>query len=96
MATHSSVLAWRIPGTAEPAGLYGVAESRTRLKRLSSSSSCRVCSIYNSTENRYTIPGLADLSLGHKAAPLSGLDSLTPASPLPPKVSSPSSLTGIF
>ena len=41
MATHSSVLAWRIPGTGEPGGLpvYGVAESQTRLKRLSSSSS---------------------------------------------------------
>ena len=41
MATHSSALAWRIPGTAEPGGLpsYGVAQSRTRLKRLSSSSS---------------------------------------------------------
>ena len=40
MATHSSVLAWRIPGTAEPGGLpYGVAQSRTRLKQLSSSSS---------------------------------------------------------
>ena len=24
MATHSSVLAWRIPGTREPGGLYGV------------------------------------------------------------------------
>ena len=38
MATHSSVLAWRIPGTGEPGGLpiYGVAQSRTRLKRLSS------------------------------------------------------------
>ena len=35
MATHSSVLAWRIPGMAEPGG----AQSRTRLKRLSSSSS---------------------------------------------------------
>ena len=35
MATHSSVVAWRIPGTAEPGGLpavYGVAQSRTRLK----------------------------------------------------------------
>ena len=31
MATHSSVLAWRIPGTGEPA-VYGVAQSRTRLK----------------------------------------------------------------
>ena len=41
MATYSSVLAWRIPGMGEPGGLpvYGVAESRTRLKRLSSSSS---------------------------------------------------------
>ena len=38
MATHSSVLAWRIPGTGEPGGLpsYGVAQSRTRLGRLSS------------------------------------------------------------
>ena len=35
------VLAWRIPGMAEPGGLLsmGVTQSRTRLKRLSSSSS---------------------------------------------------------
>ena len=42
MATHSIVLAWRIPGTGEPGGLpdvYGVAQSQTRLKQLSSSSS---------------------------------------------------------
>ena len=39
MATHSSVLAWRIPGTGEHGGLpSGVAQSQTRLKRLSSSS----------------------------------------------------------
>ena len=37
MATHSSVLAWRIPGTEEP-GIYGVAQSRTGLKQISSSS----------------------------------------------------------
>ena len=43
MATHSSVLAWRIPGTgASWAAVYGVAQSRTQLKRLSSSSSSRV------------------------------------------------------
>ena len=29
MATHSSVLAWRIPGMAEPGGLWGRAESDT-------------------------------------------------------------------
>ena len=39
MATHSSVLAWRIPGTgAWWAAVYGVAQSRTLLKNLSSSS----------------------------------------------------------
>ena len=43
MATHSFVLAWRIPGTGEPGGLpsmesHRVGQSRTRLKRLSSSS----------------------------------------------------------
>ena len=39
MATHSSILAWRIPGTGEP-GLPSMgSQSRTRLKRLSSSSS---------------------------------------------------------
>ena len=39
MATHSSVLAWR--GGAWWAAIYGVTQSRTRLKRLSSSSSSR-------------------------------------------------------
>ena len=41
MATHSSVLAWRIPGTGEPGGaaIYVVTQSWTRLKRLSNSSS---------------------------------------------------------
>ena len=34
MATHSRVLAWRIPGMGEPGGaaVYGVAQSWTRLK----------------------------------------------------------------
>ena len=36
MATHSSVLAWRIPRTEEPGGLQSVgSQSLTRLKRLS-------------------------------------------------------------
>ena len=40
MATHSSVLAWRIPGTGEPGGLPSLgSQSRTRLKWLSSRSS---------------------------------------------------------
>ena len=40
MATHSSVLAWRIPGTGEPGRLPSMgSQSQTQLKRLSSSSS---------------------------------------------------------
>ena len=31
MATHSSILAWRIPWTEEPAGLHGVAKNQTQL-----------------------------------------------------------------
>ena len=39
IATHSSALAWRIPGTGKPwrAAVYGIAQSRTWLKWLSSS-----------------------------------------------------------
>ena len=33
MATHPSILAWRIPWTEEP--VHGVTQSRARLKRLS-------------------------------------------------------------
>ena len=37
MATHSSVLAWRIPGTGEPGGLPSMgSQSQTQLKRLGS------------------------------------------------------------
>ena len=37
MATHSSILVWRIPWTEEPGGLqsHRVAKIRTRLKQLS-------------------------------------------------------------
>ena len=39
MATHSSILAWRIPGTGEPGGLLSVgSQSQTQLRLLSSSS----------------------------------------------------------
>ena len=41
MATQSSVVVWRIPGTGEPGGLLsmGSQQSQTRLKRISSSNS---------------------------------------------------------
>ena len=61
MATHSSVLAWRIPGTGGAwwAAVYGVAQSRTRLKRLSGSGSrsCAwLCDLLNCS-----LPGSSDL-----------------------------------
>ena len=31
MATHSSILAWRIPGTEEPGGLQSIGSQRVRL-----------------------------------------------------------------
>ena len=47
MATHSSVLAWRIPGTGEPGGLPSMElQSWTRPKRLSSSSSSILLCMY--------------------------------------------------
>ena len=58
VATHSSILAWRIPGMEEPGGLpsvYGVSQSWTRLKQLSSSSS--------SLERNYCKKGLARLQV---------------------------------
>ena len=30
MATHSSILAWRIPGTEEPGGLQSIGSQRVR------------------------------------------------------------------
>ena len=46
MATHSSVLAWRIPEMVEPGGLPSMGSPRVRqLERLSSSSSSNVVSL---------------------------------------------------
>ena len=57
MATHSSILAWRIQGTEEPGGLLSMgSQSWTWLKRLSSSkSSCSIVYIC-STLTTTTIP----------------------------------------
>ena len=66
MATHSSVLAWRIPGTGEPGGLPSMGlQSRTRLTRLSSSSRIKV--IYSSLYLNTLVKGSA---LFHKTASL--------------------------
>ena len=42
MATHSSILAWRIPGTAGAwwAAVYGVAQSRTPIPKKGNAKEC--------------------------------------------------------
>ena len=57
MATHSSILAWRILGTEEPGAIYGVSQSWTRLKWLSSSSSSSIGFIFglDHCSKQYTI-----------------------------------------
>ena len=73
MATHSSVLAWRIPGTGGAwwGAVYGVAQSRTRLKRLSSSSS-RVVEHALAVDHIPALPnvGVAGLTLVIQVPPL--------------------------
>ena len=58
MATHSSVLAWRIPGTGEPGGLPSMGSHRVghNWKRLSSSSSSRTV-----LTNYHKLHGLIDV-----------------------------------
>ena len=52
MATHSSVLAWRIPGRGSLVGCrLWVAQSRSRLKRLSSNSSSSYTNIMLDEQN---------------------------------------------
>ena len=43
MATHSSILAWRIPGTEEPGGLQSIgSQSQTQPKCLSTHAQAQV------------------------------------------------------
>ena len=70
MATHSSVLAWRIPGDGGAwwAAVYGIAQSRTWLKRLSSSSNSRTLMYMLSWNKRFiilTIYGVMNTSPCH-------------------------------
>ena len=51
MAPHSSVLAWRIPWTEEPAGLQSTgSQSQTRLKGLSTAHTCGITIPWPGTE----------------------------------------------
>ena len=62
MATHSSVLTWRISGTEEPGRLPSMGSHRVRLKRLSSSSRGSSSSII------YYLKCLSPLNLGVRSS----------------------------
>ena len=59
MATHSSVLAWRVPGTAEPGGLpsmgsHRVGHDRSDLAAAAASAAAEYCiSIYPSLHSSF-------------------------------------------
>jgi len=62
MATHSSILAWRIPRTEEPGRLH-VAKSQTWLKSLTHRAcQSHLCSKQISTGNRQTVTPCVRLS----------------------------------
>ena len=59
MATHSSVLAWRIPGMGEPGGLLSMgSQSQTRLKQLSSSTYIILFKLFRSVKLFYLKGGM--------------------------------------
>ena len=61
MATHSSIVAWRIPGMgAWWAAVYGVPQSQTRLKRLSSSSSRTILETMQMNEIKHSAKEFAE------------------------------------
>ena len=43
MATHSSILAWRIPWTEEPSGLQAVGSQRVRHDQLTNATTAMLC-----------------------------------------------------
>ena len=94
MTTHSSVIAWRIPGTGEPwrAALYGVAQSRTQLKQLSSSSSSMYSVMSSSNSESFTNSFPILVQFSHSVMS----DSLRPHGLQPDRPPCPSSTPGVY
>ena len=49
MATHSSVLAWRIPGMGEPGGLPSMGSHRVRHDLAATAAAVAICSMFYNT-----------------------------------------------
>ena len=67
MATHSSILAWRIPWTEEPGRLQFMgSQSRTQLKRFSTHLCCEACGLLVPQPESKPLPSaLEEWSLNH-------------------------------
>ena len=53
MATHSSVLAWRVPGTWEPGGLLSMGSHRARHDRSDLAAAAALCGIKGVSSDHY-------------------------------------------
>ena len=58
MATHSSILAWRIPWTEEPGGLHSAAAAAAAAAAKSLQSCPTLCDPIDSRPSGSTIPGI--------------------------------------
>ena len=94
MAAHSSVVAWRFPGTGEPGGLPSMgAHSRTRPKRLSSNGSSSTGTLF--LPLLMSVPELSlslsyfNKSLSHKSSERSSLDTVPALNSCPPEAKNP-------
>ena len=62
MATHSSLLAWEIPGTEEPDGLQSIgSQSQTRLKQLSTQVCTHTHHVWSRQESWFPGSGVPSL-----------------------------------
>ena len=74
MATHSSVLAWRIPGTGEPDGLLSMGSHRVGhdCSNLAAAAALLFILVYKMTENHKTwFPNCNSLWFSEKSTELS-------------------------
>ena len=66
MATHSSVLAWRIPGTGEPGGLPSLGSHKVGRSDLAAAAAARVFLVFLISCERYWHFGFKDKLKNHK------------------------------
>ena len=79
MATHSSVLAWRIPGTEEPSGLPSMGSHRVGHDWSDLAAAAAVCSILHKEEEKldYIWRPVIEISFCHQIRDLTKLQKYT-------------------